>query len=407
MSQDKLHTLLERLELDLGFIEHAFKQELSELGVFDTSGNWKILDRAIGGGQLVKWCEDEFVTNNISPVGRVYGCEKRRLNVEYALETHDLKGTYIHTGDYMIPPRFDNISFLPDENRTFKYIEIGNYPYNDGSVNDTVIWHKFIAQAKESRADAGAVVVQASFLSQQNKGMSKAVKKDLIALGCYKIVVNDYGDFDETKAKVKTCMPFWSRGYQGLIEFVERKTGHSVKTVLDKPFDMIFDPVHRTFIDEMSAATKAKTERKPKWARLSSADKKKWCIGSYYRTEGFDKNPLKPFVILDPTGDQSKDHYVVFGKADTQVQAEELLKQLNSFWFSDPVQAFMLLTRYQISLDYTQYAKVPKTTVDHVFTNDELYTLWNISDPVKKLVETLVKDCNHKKVKEKDNATDN
>jgi hypothetical protein len=345
----------------------------------------------------------------LDPKNLVYGCEMHQMDVQYAIHMHKLKGTYIHTGDYMITPRFDNISFLPDDNRPFKYVEIGNYPYNDGSVNDTVIWHKFIAQAKESRADAGAVVVQASFLSQQLKGMSKAVKKNLIALGCYKIIVNDYSDFanPKAKAKVKTCILVWRRGYQGLVEFVERKTGYSVSTVLDKPFDMIFDPVHRTFIDEMSVAAKAKTERKPKWSRLSASDKKKWCIGSYYRTEGFDKNPLKPFVILDPTGDQSKDHYVVFGKADTQAAAEDLLKQLNSFWFSDPVQAFMLLTRYQISLDYTQYAKVPKTTVDHEFTNDELYTLWNISSPVKELIETLVKDCNHKKVKEKDNATDN
>ena len=112
-------------------------------------------------------------------------------------------------------------------------------------------------------------------------------------------------------------------------------------------------------------------------------------------------------MILDPTSDQAKDHYVVFGKADTQDEAEALLKLLNSFWFSDPVQAFMLLTRYQISLDYTQYVKVPKINVDHVFTNDELYSLWNISDPIKELVETLVKDCNHKKVKDTSNVTDN
>ena len=397
-----------RFDVDLGPIAQTIVNEMKSQ---DWLGKYVVYDRAVGSGQLVSPIEKELIAMGLDPKNLVYGCEMHQMDVQYAKHKHGLKGIYIHTGDYMTPSRFDNISFLPDGNRTFKYIEIGNYPYNDGSVNNTVIWNKFITDARASKADAVAVVVQASFLSQQYKGMSKSVKKDLIALGCYKIVVNDYSDFDETKAKVKTCIVFCRRGYQGLVAFVERKTGHSVKTVLDKPFDMIFDPVHRRFIDEMSAATKTKTERKPKWARLSAADKKKWCIGSYYRTEGFDKNPLKPFVILDPTGNQAKDHYVVFGKADIRAAAEDLLEQLNSFWFSDPVQAFMLLTRYQISLDYTQYAKVPKTTVDHVFTNNELYRVWNISDPVKKLVETLVENCNHKKVKEKekekDNATDN
>lgn len=402
MSQEKYSSLLERLELNLDFLQKEFLNELKILGVFDKISDWKILDRAIGGGQLVSLCEKEFENNGIDPCFRVFGSEEHKVHIEYAKYTHKLVGSYTHTGSYidergeLLNPRFNNISFLPGE-RNFKYIELGNYPYNDGSVNNSVIWNKFIDRVHYSQADAVGVVVQASFLSQSFKGMSKAVKQKLISLGCYKVIINDYSDFPEDKAKVKTCIIFCKKGYSGLVEFVERKTGHSVKTVLDKPFDMIFDPAQRQFVNEMSLAARVKTERKPKWSRLSEADQKKWCIGSYYRTEGFDKNPLKPFTLLDPNSDQSKDNYVIFGISNTEDEAKKLLEELNSFWFSDPVQAFLMLTRYQISLDLTQYVKVPCLKESKVFTNEDLYELWNISTESQALIKELVKNCNHKK----------
>lgn len=409
MSQDKVYTLLERLELDLNFSKDIILKELNSLGVFDPSEDWKILDRGIAGGQIVKWCEDSFLENNICPIGRVYGCEKRKITVQLAIVTNKLKGNYIHTGDYMIEPRFDNISFLPGE-RNFKYIEIGNYPYNDGSINNNVIWNKFISDVRKSRADAVGVVVQASFLSQAYSGMSKSVKDDLIALGCYKIVVNDYSDFPEDKAKVKTCIIFCRRGYQGLVEFVERKTGLSVKTVLDAPFNMIFNPGHIKFLSEIDLARKKSFNRFPqykKWTADSASNKELWAIGSYYKTEGFDKNPLKQFVLIPPNSGKEKDYYCVFGSAKSEADAVTLREQLNSFWFNDAVQAVLMLTRYQISLDKTQYAKVPKTDIVSVFSEDDLFDLWGITPESKDIAKELVKDCNHKKIKEKTDDSEN
>ena len=409
MSQDKVYTLLERLELDLNFAKDIILKELNSLDVFDPSEDWKILDRGIAGGQIVKWCEDSFLENNICPIDRVYGCEKRKITVQLAIVTNKLKGNYIHTGDYMIEPRFDNISFLPGE-RNFKYIEIGNYPYNDGSINNNVIWNKFISDVRKSRADAVGVVVQASFLSQAYSGMSKSVKDDLIALGCYKIVVNDYSDFPEDKAKVKTCIIFCRQGYQGLVEFVERKTGLSVKTVLDDPFNMIFNPGHIKFLSEIDIARKKSFNRFPqykKWTSDSASNKELWAIGSYYKTEGFDKNPLKQFVLIPPNSGKEKDYYCVFGSAKSEADAVTLRDQLNSFWFNDAVQAILMLTRYQISLDKTQYAKVPKTDITGVFGEDDLFDLWGITPESKYIAKELVKDCNHKKIKEKTDDSEN
>ena len=404
MSQDKVYTLLERLELDLEFATKEISKELNDNGVYNPKDNWIVLDRAIGGGQIVKPIEEAFIFYQGSANDRVYGCEKRKATVQYAKDTHNLQGQYKHTGDYNMDnetllTRFDNISFLPNE-RDFKLCEVGNYPYNDGSVNNNVIWDKFISDARASQTDFVGVVVQASFLSQKFTGMAKKVKKDLIALGCYKIVVNEYSDFDERLAKVKTCILFCRRGHEGLITYVERRTGRTIQKDLTSPFDMIFDPGQRKFLDELDSVRLQSFNRFPqykKWIKDKSDKKKLWAIGSYYKTEGFDKNPLKPFVKIAPDSGAEKNFYCVFGSAKTEAELDQTMEQVKSFWFNDAVQAALLLTRYQISLDKTQYVKIPTVTIDHVFGADELFDLWNISADARQAAKELVKNCDYKK----------
>ena len=404
MSQDKVYTLLERLELDLEFATKEISKELNDNGVYNPKDNWIVLDRAIGGGQIVKPIEEAFIFYQGSANDRVYGCEKRKATVQYAKDTHNLQGQYKHTGDYNMDnetllTRFDNISFLPNE-RDFKLCEVGNYPYNDGSVNNNVIWDKFISDARASQTDFVGVVVQASFLSQKFTGMAKKVKKDLIALGCYKIVVNEYSDFDERLAKVKTCILFCRRGHEGLITYVERRTGRTIQKDLTSPFDMIFDPGQRKFLDELDSVRLQSFNRFPqykKWIKDKSDNKKLWAIGSYYKTEGFDKNPLKPFVKIAPDSGAEKNFYCVFGSAKTEAELDQTMEQVKSFWFNDAVQAALLLTRYQISLDKTQYVKIPTVTIDHVFGADELFDLWNISADARQAAKELVKNCDYKK----------
>jgi hypothetical protein len=396
-----------RFDVDLTPIAKTLVQELAENNIFDAKDNWRVLDRAMASGQLVKPIEDAFVYHQGSAKERVYGCEMHEMDVKYSINQHKLDGTYIHTGDYMIEPRFDDISFLPGD-RNFKLCEVGNYPYNDGSVNNNVIWNKFIADARASKTDFLGVVVQASFLSQKFTGMAKQVKKDLIALGCYKIVVNEYSDFDERLAKVKTCILFCRRGYEGLITYVERRTGGTIQKDLTSPFDMIFDPAQRQFLDELDSVRLKSFDRFPqykKWCKDKPDNKKLWAIGSYYKTEGFDKNPLKPFVKIAPGSGAEKNFYCVFGSAKTESEIDQVLEQVKSFWFNDAVQAALLLTRYQISLDKTQYAKIPRVTIDHVFGEDELFDLWNISQGARQAAKELVKNCNYKKKQE--DAEDN
>jgi hypothetical protein len=393
---------LVRFDVDLSTITKVIIDELDANSVFNPNNDWRVLDRTMASGQIVKPIEDSFKYHCGSVKERVYGCEMHEMDVKYAINQHSLEGNYIHTGDYMIEPRFDNISFLPSE-RDFKLCEVGNYPYNDGSVNNNVIWNKFIHDAKSSDTDLLGVVVQASFLSQKFTGMAKKVKQDLIALGCYKIVINEYSDFDENKAKVKTCILFCRKGYDGLVTYVERSTGRTVQKSLQSPFDMIFDPDQRAFLDELDSAHTKSFDRFPqykKWIKDEPSNKNLWAIGSYYKTEGFDKNPLKQFVKISPNSGEEKNYYCIFGFAKTEAEIDSKLEQLKSFWFNDAVQAALLLTRYQISLDKTQYAKIPKTTIDHVFGDDELFDLWNISDSARKAARELVKDCDYKKKRE-------
>lgn len=389
-----------RYDLNIDSIAQTIVNEMKEQKWF---GNYKVLDRAFGGAQIVNKIEKELELININPKGVVHGCELYEMDVKYAINEYSLKGTYIHTGDYMTPIKFDNISFLPGD-RNFKYIEVGNYPYNDGSVNNNVIWNKFISDVRRSDADAVAVVVQASFISQQFKGMSKTVKQDLIALGCYKIIINEYSDFDETKAKVKTCIVFCRKGYQGAVTYVERITGLTFQRSLELPFDMIFDLGKRKLLSEVETARINSFNRFPQYIRLTDNEKQKWCIGSYYKTEGFDKNPLKQFVLIPPNSSKEKNYYVIFGSANTEADANIIKEQLESFWFNDCVQAVLILTRYQISLDKTQYAKIPKTIINKVFGEDDLFDIWNISDDAREAARDIVKDCNYKK---KTDAEDN
>jgi hypothetical protein len=275
-----------------------------------------------------------------------------------------------------------------------------NYPYNDGSVNNNVIWPKFIADVRASDTDFVGVVVQASFLSQQFKGMAKKVKQDLIALGCYKIVINEYSDFDETKAKVKTCIVFCRKGYVGRVTYVERSTGRTVQKSLELPFDMIFDTNHIQFLDALDQSRTLSFARFPqygKWCKDTPENKKLWAIGSYYKTEGFDKNPLKQFVKIAPLSGAERNYYCVFGSAKTEAEIDRVLEQVKSFWFNDAVQSALLLTRYQISLDKTQYAKIPKTIIDHIFSEDELFKIWGIPENAKQAAKELVKNCDYKK----------
>jgi len=382
-----------RYDINLDFISSVIIQEMKSEGWWN---NYVVRDRVMASGQLVAPIEQEYLKEGINPSGKVYGCEMHQMDVQYAIHKHNLKGVYKYTGEYMNEPKFDNISFSPLE-RDFKYIEIGNYPYNDGSVNNNVIWNKFISDTRKSRADAVAVVVQASFLSQRFTGMSRTVKKDLIALGCYKIIINDYSDFDEKRAKVKTCIIFCKHGYTGLVSFVERKTGLEVKTVLEKPFDMIFEPSHRKFLDEVKKAKTKSFTRFPQYKAFKN--KEEYCLGSYYKTEGFDKNPLKTFIDIEPNSPKEKNYYVVFASAKTKEAFDVIKEHHKSFWFNDAVQAALILTRYQISLDATQYAAIPYTKIDHVFGENELFELWNISEEAREAARELVKECSHKKVK--------
>jgi hypothetical protein len=388
-----------RFEVEESPIYKALVAELNDQGILDSKNNYIVRDRAMASGQIIKLVEDGFIWNGVNPNERACGCEMHKMDVQYAVHKHNLQGTYVHTGNYMIEPRFDDISFLPGE-RNFKLCEVGNYPYNDGSVNNNVIWNKFISDVRASDTDFVGVVVQASFLSQQFKGMAKKVKKDLIALGCYKIVINEYSDFDETKAKVKTCIVFCRKGYSGRVTYVERRTGRIVQKSLELPFDMIFDTDHIQFLDALDQCRTGSFARFPqygKWIKDNPENKKLWAVGSYYKTEGFDKNPLKQFVKIEPLSGSEKNYYCVFGSAKTEAEIDTVLEQVKSFWFNDAVQVALLLTRYQISLDKTQYVKIPKTQIDHVFGKDELFDLWNISEPARQAARELVKNCDYKK----------
>jgi len=290
---------------------------------------------------------------------------------------------------------FLSAEFNQNENMKFDVV-VGNPPYNDGSINNTVLWDKFIVH-KNLKSDNLVLVIPSSFLSQKFNGMSKSVKESLMLRGCNAIVINDYSTFQN--AKVKTCTVFCKSGHKGQVKLIDGVSKIEIMINLNEQNTLIFNPEHVDLVKRVEANSNGKHPKMLKWIDLSSHDKSKWAIGSYYKTEGFESNPLKAFKILDPSMGESNNYYVVFGIADTEEDAKILYEKLVSFWFSDIVQAYLILTRYSISLDRTQYSYLPFVKIDHVFTNEEISSLWGISTESVESAKILTSNCHHKKNK--------
>ena len=147
--------MIERLKFDIDPLVNEILDEWDPSVWTSTTSTF--LDPAIGSGQFVKEIERRLRANghskkNISK--RVFGCEKSRLRVQYAVNTHKLVGTYF-VNDFVnqgFNMKVDNI--------------VGNPPFqrNNNKAKRWTLWEEFVNKSLEI-ADNVALVVPQSVTS--------------------------------------------------------------------------------------------------------------------------------------------------------------------------------------------------------------------------------------------------
>ena len=327
------------------------------------SKNTKFLDPDMSGGQFVKAIEQKLKDYNHSSKNiskRVFGREKYEHRVNYAVNKYNLLGNY-KVSDY----------FNEDFSNMNVTVMVGNPPYNDGSSARNPIYHLFLEDAVKKNPEFFVMIIQANWFTQPDKKLGKSVRDSLKKLGLYKIVINPYDTFD--RAKVKTCTVFARRGYTGPVKLID-----DVKNSID------LENINSTILYtankiELDILNKLRPE-KPFWSTYSGGkgNTNSWRIMTSYQKENFEISPMNQLKIYEPNY-ASQTGYRVFAELPSKIAAEEALIWYKSFWHSKLITWIMQRTRTSTTLDNPQISWVPGITIDHKFTDEELYHYFNLT----------------------------
>ena len=255
-------------------------------------------------------------------------------------------------------------------------VVIGNPPYNDGTSANNPIYQLFTKKVEEKMMpEYFCFVIQANWLTQ-TRGVGKVMRDALKKAGVYNITINGWDAFEH--AKVRTCTVFCKKGYTGSITLSDRN-----KSVVISNFDekilLIADATELMLLNKL----KPSKEKKHNLKGISD----KWGIGTSYKKEGFDIDPLNTLKIIPP----NKTGYKLFATFDTENEAVSNKEKYSSFWRSKLVTYILLRTRTSTTLDNPQIEYVPNLFIDRIFTDTELYQIYNLSNAEITHIESHVK----------------
>ena len=256
---------------------------------------------------------------------------------------------------------------------------IGNPPYNDGTVARNPIYGEFLANFAKQPPDRLAKVIPANWFSQPDSTLGKSVRKSLRKLGVYKIILNPYSTF--TTAKVKTCTVFCEKGRSGNIQLVDTESSTSC---IIKDFDEQI--LYTADQQELELLYALKPFQPWTTHEGSKKDQQKWRVATSYRKENFEITPLNPLKVLEPYY-KSESGYRIFAGFPTEQEAITTQEQYQSFWHSKLVFWILKKTRTSTTLDNPQIAWVPRVAIDRVFTDADLYTVFNLTQEQIDMVE--------------------
>jgi hypothetical protein len=363
--------MLSRMKFEIdSFVEHCLDQFPEDVW---TSTSTTFFDPAIGGGQFVRAIERRLRACGHSDLNirkRVFGFEDNLLKVKSSVNKHKL------AGQYAVKPYnkfFEMDKIMQD------MIITGNPPYNDGSEARTPIYDQFLEKLSKNNPQFVTFIIPSNWFSQSHNKLGKDVRNYLRKLGVYKIQINPVDLFEGVT--VGTCTVFCKREYSGKIVLLNADESQSFEIDnFDNQIIPEFDIVSRNLLLRLKPTTPFVTYGG------GNFDTSKWRIMTSYRKERFDLEPLNPLKVFEPEY-ESQSGYRAFASFDSKQEAEDNLENYKSFWHSKIVKFIMRKTRTSTTLDNPQLFWVPKIDINKVFTDQDLYTLFELTDEEIKRVE--------------------
>lgn len=331
----------------------------------------QFIDPALGGGQFVASIERrlrDFGWSENDIANRVSGFENNQMRINYAKNKYSLVGDY--TAENFIEK---DISMIEN------VVVVGNPPYNDGSAGRAPIYDKFLEKLVQINPEKVCFIIPTNWFSQNHNKLGKSVRSSLKTLGVYKIVLNPVTLF--SGVTVGTCTVFCVKDYAGKVELENGETGEIIEiNNFDEQILTEFNPISLGLLNRLKPFSPPVT-----YGGTDKADK--WRIMTSYRKERFDLEPLNILKVIEPNY-KSQGGYRMFTYFDTEDQALEYVEYYRSFWHSKLIKFIMRRTRTSTTLDNPQlrWVPVPKK-IDHVFTDEELYLIFNLTQEEIEVVE--------------------
>lgn len=254
-----------------------------------------------------------------------------------------------------------------------------NPPYNDGSKGNAPIYQHFVEKVKQQKPKAAIIIVQANWMMQSGK-LGKQMRSDLLAIGIKRITINAVDAFP--KASVRTVSMLCESGYTGDITLVDSATKE--QRVI-KDFNQLIPFLGHS--DKFDIINRLKGQGGT-WKAYSGSDgdTNKWRVVVSYKNFEIKKDPLGYMKLIEPNF-AKQSGYRVFAEYDTETDAIAGLEVYKSYWKSKLVTFILKYTRVSNTLDNPQIAWVPKFNLTKVYTDDDLYQMFNLSNQEKELIE--------------------
>jgi hypothetical protein len=361
--------MLSRLKFEISPLVNEILDQLpAEVWTSETT---TFLDPAIGGGQFIHAIEQRLrsaghTDDNIN--GRVYGCENSKLSVQYAKNKYKLVAT-LGVGD-----------FLTKDFTTMKFdVVVGNPPYQDTKETSYKLWNKFLIKANSMVNENGFIgmVLPTTWtqpLSNKPAEINKTVNdimfgntilwSNLNVNSFFNVGIN-ISAFILKKDNVPNIKKF----------LVVNDFNNMSSKILGAPNDKIFVNADSTIWKRLPTSSVETSIFKNKIMG------KKGIMFSSVQDASIAKSPkviipreLGYFVLLDTDGCGFNN------QARAKIcSSKKEAKSVYSFYSSNVVKFVMKSYSWVPQTDFNLLSMVKTPTFDKVFSNDDVYKHFNLT----------------------------
>jgi hypothetical protein len=251
---------------------------------------------------------------------------------------------------------------------------LGNPPYQvpisrTGSIH---IYQEFVKKACEL-GEHILFVIPDNWMVQNNK-LGNQVRSILECAGLKKVTINSMEIFKP--ATVETCSIYCESGYKGDVEMV--KDGVSYFRNRYQPIIPIDDVGNRII-------GKVKDEVRENWKVIHpNSAKPAYFVGPAYRSFGvFTIEPIHIFSNENCNG------RVGLLECSSKEDADEKLGFYKTYFESKLMRFVLLVTRTSYALDSPQISFIPKMPMTRTWTDQELYSHFNLTADEIEYIEEL------------------